>query len=75
MEKDCDKHARGKQAFIFEKEPGIKGSIYEKTEGQIDAWAGGRKARTKAVRFNTPFARVRGGFFGPVGRSADPVGG
>ena len=29
--------------------------------------------RPKAVRFNTPFARVRGGFSGPVGRSADPV--
>ena len=48
MEKDCDEHARGKRALIFEEEPGIKGSIYEKTEGQIDAWAGGRKGRTKA---------------------------
>ena len=38
MEKDCDEHARGKRAFIFQKEPGIKESIYEKTEGQIDAW-------------------------------------
>ena len=47
-EKDCDEHARGKRAFTFSKVPGIKGSIYEKTEGQIDAWAGGRKGRTKA---------------------------
>ena len=38
MEKDCDEHARGKRALISLKEPGIKGSIYEKTEGQIDAW-------------------------------------
>ena len=48
MEKDCDEHARGKRALIFQKEPGLKGRIYEKTEGRIDAWlAEGREERKR----------------------------
>ena len=48
MEKDCDEHARGERALIFQKEPGIKGSMYEKTEGPIDAWLDeGREERKR----------------------------
>ena len=48
MEKDCDEHARGERALIFQKEPGIKGSMYEKTEVPIDAWLDeGREERKR----------------------------